>query len=77
MKGNLENTGYCKDGKACVYNIAVMEETSNNVAVGANAITKRVFKDENRIERYANPKDTATYIAKIDKIIEDKAKLFE
>ena len=76
MKGNLENTGYCKPGKACVYNVAVMEETSDNVAVGANAISKRVFTQEKKIERYANPKDTATYIAKIDKIIEDKSELF-
>ena len=76
MAGNLENVGYCKPNKACIYNIAVMEETSNNVAVGANAISKRVFGSENRIERCANPKDIATYIAKKDKIISDKAKLF-
>lgn len=76
MAGNLENTGYCKKDKASVYNVAVMEETSDNVAVGANAISKRVFKSEGRIERYGSPKDIATYIAKVDKIIEDKNKLF-
>lgn len=74
--GGLENVGWCKQGKACVYNINVMEEISDNIAVGANAISKRLFGSENRIERYASPKDIPTYINKIDKIIEERDKLF-
>ena len=46
-----------------------MEEICDNVAVGANAISKRVFGAENRIERCASPKDIPTYIAKAEKII--------
>ena len=76
MAGNLENTGYAKNGKACVYNIDIMEEISNNVACGANAVSKVVFPNENRIERYANPKDVKTYIEKLSTIKAEKEKLF-
>ena len=75
--GGLENVGWCKQGKACVYNINVMEEITDNIAVGANAISKRLFGSENRIERCASPKDIPTYINKIDKIILERDKLFK
>lgn len=74
--GGLENVGWSKKGKACIYNIDVMEEITDNIAVGANAISKRYFGDEDRIERYAAPKDIPTYIEKVDKIIEERNKLF-
>lgn len=74
--GGLENVGWSKPGKACIYNIDTMEEIADNVAVGANAISKRYFGDEDRIERYAAPKDIPTYIDKADKIIEARNKLF-
>ncbi|MBQ7373616.1 MAG: coproporphyrinogen dehydrogenase HemZ [Clostridia bacterium] len=76
MAGNLENTGYTKKGKACVYNVDVMEEITDNVACGANGVSKKLFMEENRIERYGAPKDIKTYIEKVDKIIEDKNKFF-
>ena len=76
MAGNLENTGYTKSGKVCLYNVDVMEEISDNLACGANAVTKKLIIDENRIERYGAPKDIKTYIDKIDKIIEEKNKFF-
>ena len=76
MAGNLENVGYCKEGKACTYNVNTMEETSNTIACGANAISKKVFFNENRIERYASPKDVKTYLSKIDTILKDKDKFF-
>lgn len=75
--GNLENTGYSKKGKECVYNVDVMEENSDNVACGANAVSKRVFINENRIERYGSPKDIKTYIDKIDLIIEQKSQFLD
>lgn len=77
MAGNLENTGYAKKGKACVYNVDVMEEITDNLACGANAVSKKLFDGGDRIERYGAPKDIATYIAKIDTIIDEKNKLFE
>ncbi len=75
--GNLENTGYAKKGKECIYNVDVMEENSDNPACGANAVSKRVFNDENRIERCGSPKDIVTYIEKVDKLIENKAQFFK
>ena len=76
MAGNLENVGYAKPNKACVYNIDVMEEIAQNVACGANAISKRVYRGGERIERAASPKDVATYLNKLQTIKENKFKLF-
>lgn len=76
MAGNLENTGYTLPGKACVYNVDTMEELCDNVACGANAISKAVFGGGARIERYKNPKDIPTYLAKKDMVIAKKAELF-
>lgn len=76
MAGNLENTGYAKSGKVCIYNVDVMEETADNIACGANAVSKKLFDGGERIERFGAPKDIATYIAKIDEIISEKNKLF-
>lgn len=74
--GGWENCGWTKPGKLCVYNTDVMEEIADNVAVGANAISKRLFDGGQRIERCASPKDIPTYIAKVEKIIEERNKLF-
>lgn len=76
MAGNLENTGYAKDGKVCVYNVDVMEEIADNIACGANGVTKKLYDNGERIERYGAPKDIKTYIEKIDKIIVEKNKFF-
>ena len=76
MAGNLENTGYSLPGEECVYNIDVMEEIAQNVACGANAVSKRIFVNENRIERVGAPKDIKTYIQKIDRLMEQKTNLF-
>lgn len=75
--GNLENVGYSKKGAECLYNIDVMEENSDNIACGANAVSKKVFIKENRIERYGSPKDVRTYISKLSVIIKQKSELFK
>lgn len=76
MAGNLENTGYTKNGFACVYNVDVMEEIADNLACGANGVSKKLFDGGDSIERYGAPKDIKTYIDKIDEIISRKNKLF-
>ena len=76
MAGNLENVGYAKEGKSCIYNVDVMEEIANNVACGANAISKRVWNGGERIERVASPKDVITYLNKLDVIKQNKENLF-
>ena len=54
-----------------------MEDTSSVIAVGAGAITKRVFNYENKIERQANVKFIKDYIERIDEMIEKKKILFK
>ena len=76
MAGNLENVGYTKEGKACVFNVDTMEEIADVVACGANAISKRVENSGEKIERYANPKDVKTYVNKIDEILRKKEEFF-
>ena len=75
--GNNENVGWTKKGKACVYNVDVMEETADNLAVGANAISKRVWNGQGRIERLGSQKDLRTYIENIDETIAKKRNFFE
>jgi hypothetical protein len=53
-----------------------MEEIADNLAVGANAVSKKVYSGENRIERYGSPKDFQTYFDKLDEVIEKKNQLF-
>lgn len=74
--GAGENVGWCKSGKACVYNIDTMEEICSNIAVGSNAISKRVFGEGGRIERLASPKDIPTYLSKADEITKKRTELF-
>lgn len=63
MRGNLENVGYARSGRACLYNILIMEEMESIEAFGAGASTKYVFPG-GRIERSISPKDIRTYLAR-------------
>lgn len=74
---NLQNVGYFRDNTVCRFNVESMEETTSIIACGANAISKRVFVLENRLEREANVKDLPNYINRIDEMIERKRDLFE
>ena len=75
MAGNFENVGYSLPGKACIYNILIMEEMQTIAACGAGTTTKVVFPQENRRERTENVKDVDQYIQRIDEMIERKEKL--
>ena len=74
--GGLENVGYFRDDTPCMFNIDSMEDVSSVIAIGAGAISKRVFNLENRIEREPNCKFIPDYIARIDEMIEKKVKFF-
>ncbi len=76
MSGNFENVGYAQEGKYGIYNILMMEEVQTIVACGAGSISKRVYPD-GRIERCENVKDVASFIERIDEMIERKRKLLE
>lgn len=75
MVGNMENVGYCRDEKVCIYNIEMIEERQTIIACGADAVSKVVFLDENRLERFANVKDVREYNKRIDEMIERKIAL--
>ncbi|MEG2688370.1 MAG: coproporphyrinogen dehydrogenase HemZ [Clostridia bacterium] len=70
--GNLENIGYAKLGKECIYNIDTMEEDTSILACGANAISKKWTKEINLIERNANFKEPLEYIKHFDTVLERK-----
>jgi oxygen-independent coproporphyrinogen-3 oxidase len=72
----LENVGFTQKGHPCLFNIDSMEDTCSIIACGANAISKRIFYYENRIDRCANVKFIDDYIARIDEMIERKKELF-
>lgn len=75
MVGNMENIGYSKNGSECIYNIVMIEDIETIVALGADAVSKVVFTEENRIERFANVKDVKEYINRIDEMIDNKINL--
>ncbi len=72
MAGNFENVGYCKDGRASVYNIRIMEEDQTILALGAGGISKIFYPSENRLERVPNVSNYELYIERIDEMIERK-----
>lgn len=75
MAGNLENTGFAKEGCFGIYNILMMEEVQSIVALGAGSVSKRVFAD-GHIERCDNSKDINHYLDNLDEMIERKRQLF-
>ncbi len=77
IPGNLENIGYAKQGLECLYNILIMEEKMDILALGAGASTKVIFHEENRIERVENVKNVDDYINRIDDMIARKRAMFE
>ena len=72
----LENVGFAQKGKVCIFNVDSMEETCSVLACGANAVSKRVFSLENRIERCDNVKFINDYLSRLEEMIERKEKLF-
>ena len=75
MAGNFENVGYSLPGKACIYNILIMEELQTIAACGAGTTTKVVFPAENRRERCENVKEVEQYISRIDEMIGRKERI--
>ena len=75
--GGLENIGYCKKGDQCMYNIDSIEETCSIIACGANAMSKRVYFLDEKIERVKNYKFIHDYINNIDEEIKKKLLMFK
>lgn len=75
--GNLENAGYAKRGKACLYNMDIMEEDTTIFAAGAAAISKKVTPSINLIERNANYKEPLEYVKHFDVVMEKQRAFWE
>ena len=77
MVGNMENLGYARKGAECIYNIQMIEDKQTIIALGADAVSKVVFLEEGRIERFANIKDVREYCSRIEEMVEGKKKLLD
>ena len=74
---NIENIGYAKPGKEGLYNILMMEDKHNILALGAGALSKFVSKEKHRIRRVENVKSLKDYIERIDEMIDRKIEFKE
>ncbi len=75
--GNLENIGYSKKGKECLYNVFIMDETHTILGCGASAVTKMREPNGDYIERVFNFKYPYEYIDRFDIILERKKAIGE
>ncbi|GAU76917.1 coproporphyrinogen dehydrogenase HemZ [Fusibacter sp. 3D3] len=72
MIGHLENVGYAKRGYESLYNMRIMEERHTIMALGAGAVSKICFPEENRFERVANFKGVEDYITRFEEVLAKK-----
>ena len=72
MAGNFENVGWAKPGTASLYNVRIMEDDQSIIAMGAGAMTKIYYPDENRLERIPNVSNYEIYIERINDMIQRK-----
>ena len=76
MAGNLENIGFSKEGKECLYNIFMMEEKHTVFGVGAGSSSKILFGN-GRLERVDNGKDFRSYMEHFSEYQEKKRRVME
>ena len=76
MAGNLENIGFSKKGKECLYNIFMMEEKHTVFGVGAGSSSKILFGN-GRLERVDNGKDFRSYMEHFTEYQEKKRRVLE
>lgn len=77
MAGNLENVGYAAPGKACLYNILMMEEKHTVIGCGAGCSSKFIFPEQTRVERYENVKSIRDYLLRFEELRQKKKNFTE
>lgn len=77
MAGGLENVGFCRPGTVSHYNICMMEELSDVLALGSGGVSKLCSENGRKIHRVANPKYPREYIDRIESIAAEKRRLLE
>ncbi|MBR2043969.1 MAG: coproporphyrinogen dehydrogenase HemZ [Clostridia bacterium] len=70
--GNLENVGYAKINRECLYNVYIMDETHTILACGASAVTKMREPGGDYIERIFNFKYPYEYISRFNELMDRK-----
>ena len=75
MVGNMENVGYAANYNFGLYNIEMIEEKQTIIGCGADAVTKVVFLEENRLERHGNIKDIKEYVNRTGEMVRKKIML--
>ncbi|MBQ1607525.1 MAG: coproporphyrinogen dehydrogenase HemZ, partial [Lachnospiraceae bacterium] len=83
ISGNLENIGFAREGDEGIYNILIMEEQEDIVALGAGSACKKILRNpdgsiatDKKAERCENVKDVEQYIARVDEMIARKKELY-
>lgn len=69
---NLENVGWCRKGRECLYNVYMMDETHSVFAAGAGAVTRLKDQKTGQIRRIYNYKYPYEYIDRFDEMISRK-----
>jgi oxygen-independent coproporphyrinogen-3 oxidase len=75
--GALENVGWAKDNRECIYNIYMMEECHTILSCGGGAVTKLKAPDGDEIERIFNFKYPFEYISGFSELVERKKRITE
>lgn len=73
--GNLENTGWCRENRDCLYNVFMMDETHTVLAAGAGGVTRLKAPGNGKIERIYNYKYPYEYIGRFGDILSRKQKI--
>ncbi len=71
MSGSFENVGWTLPGRACLYNIYMMEELHSIVSLGGGGVSKLNLPD-GTVRRFANPKFPEQYLQMLPKVLEEK-----
>ncbi len=72
--GGLENTGFARPGRECVYNVAMMSDAVPVIGLGSFAVSKQVTSQGTL--RQTNPRDLKTYLERVDELAEKKLAWF-
>ena len=73
MSGSFENTGWCRPGAECWYNVDIMSELCSILSFGASGSTKMVEFGTNHIQRVFNVKYPKEYIERPEKCLANQA----
>ena len=68
----LENVGWCRPGSHSIYNVRIMEDRQTIIGLGAGAVGKVYFPEQDRIERIANVSNYSIYSERFDEMLKRK-----